>query len=151
MKLNIGGGDWAQTGYTNVDINPKYADICLDLEKGLYPQFEENSIDALFSRHCLEHITNLIPLMQDCYKILKPGGLFEIIVPSGHSPVWSGRDPGHVRYIYDQTFLYFTKTDLVPSYCDFELVKLERIERRVKAIENKEFIGEDIHAILRKP
>jgi len=162
MKLCLGGGHSCPEGYFNVDVNPKCNPKWIwDLEQGLPKDIAPHSVDEIFTEHCLEHINNLVRLMQNCFDVLKSGGLFKIVVPSGHNLIWALRDPTHKRIFFDQTFLYFTKTELVPSYCDFNLIKLERIKRIIKSPEgelfemNHEifscFIGEDIHAILQKP
>lgn len=59
--------------------------------------FVNSSIESVISHHALEHIgEGFIPLMDEVYRILKPGGLFRIIVPL--FPSWSAAsDPDHKR------------------------------------------------------
>lgn len=56
IKINIGCGRHKIKGYINLDIakevNP---DILVDIEKKGLP-FPDNSIDEIYSSHCLEHI-----------------------------------------------------------------------------------------------
>lgn len=65
--------------------------------KGALP-FGENAIESVISHHALEHIGDgFIALMDDVYRVLKPGGIFRIIVPL--FPSWSAvSDPDHRRY-----------------------------------------------------
>lgn len=60
--------------------------------------FPGESIESIISHHCLEHIGDgFIRLMDECYRVLKPGGIFRIIVPlyPSHAAV---ADPDHKRY-----------------------------------------------------
>ena len=153
MKLHLGCGNIHLEGYVNIDVDPKCnPDIVCDLENALIPGITENSVDEIFTHHCLEHIENIIPLMQYCYKILKPGHQFRIEVPSGHNLIWAMRDPTHKRLFFDQTFLYFIKTRYTPYYCTFLLVDLKRVKREVWVFDdNTKFEGEDINVTLQKP
>lgn len=54
--------------------------------------FDPNSIDALLSEHMLEHLSEEEghTALGECYRYLKPGGLFRIAVPDGYR-----RDPDY--------------------------------------------------------
>lgn len=66
-------------------------------ELGRLP-FATDSIESIVSHHCLEHVGDgFLRLMDECYRVLKPGGIFRIIVPL--FPSWSAvSDPDHRRY-----------------------------------------------------
>ena len=115
MKLNIGCGDKPKKGYTNVDFR-KYqgVDVCHDLEKTPLP-FKSNSIDKVISEHVMEHIVNFIPLMEDIFRLLKPGGSVSITVPYYNS-IGAFQDPTHVRFFTETTWRYFTKNEGIPDY-----------------------------------
>ena len=55
--------------------------------------FEPDSIDSLLSEHMLEHLTENAGriALTECYRYLKPGGLFRIAVPDGYR-----RDPDYL-------------------------------------------------------
>lgn len=66
--------------------------------------FPDNSIDSIVSHHCLEHIDpGFLALMDECYRILEPGGVFRIIVPLFPSRT-AVEDPDHKRYFLAGTF-----------------------------------------------
>lgn len=72
--------------------------------------FEDNQIESIISHHALEHIgEGFIPLMDDIYRVLKPGGIFRVIVPlfPSHSAV---SDADHCRYFMEGTFDAFCGT-----------------------------------------
>lgn len=79
--------------------------------------FEENYFDAASAFDFIEHVPRVIynparrfpfvELMNEIYRVLKPGGLFLSFTPAAPAlPAW--RDPTHVNIITEETFpLYF--------------------------------------------
>ena len=59
------------------------SDIVFNLNTMNDLPIEDNTFDIVYSSHTLEHIREeyLENIMQNIYRILKPGGLFRIIVP----------------------------------------------------------------------
>lgn len=55
-------------------------DIVHDLEKTPLP-FNDNEFDIVFSHTVLEHVKNLVPLIEDIHRILKPKGKLISYVP----------------------------------------------------------------------
>ncbi len=116
MKLDLGGGYWPREGYKSVDI-VKEADIHEDLEFGLVMM--DDSIEAIFASHLMEHIKNFLPLMNDCWRVLVPTGYIEIIVPR-FPHLDSVVDPTHVRFFVSGTFHYFNYQNV---FCDLYGIK----------------------------
>ena len=58
--------------------------------------FTPNSIDSLLSEHMLEHLTEdeARTALTECYRYLKPAGLFRLAVPDGFR-----RDPAYVKEV----------------------------------------------------
>ena len=83
------------------------------IHEGALP-FADSSIQSIVAHHCLEHIgAGFIPLMDECWRVLEPGGYFRIIVPL--FPSWSALvDPDHTRFFVGDTekstFDYFCGT-----------------------------------------
>lgn len=147
MKLNLGCGDKDVVGFEGVDFFSDKAAHQLNLCKFPWP-WEDSSIEELYSEHFLEHVPTcfvkadgvsytdvpeektdkdlLCRLMDECYRILKPGGKFSIIVPSGTSSR-GFRDPTHRRFFMHDSFFYFNakwrEDRLIGHYlcsCDFD-------------------------------
>ncbi len=79
MKLNLGGGDcWNETGWLNLDIALGY-----DLSKELLREFGDNTVELVYTSHCLEHLRHpdVTALLHDVYRTLVPGGIIRIVVP----------------------------------------------------------------------
>jgi SAM-dependent methyltransferase len=79
--------------------------------------FEDSSIESIVSHHFFEHIGDaFIPLVDDIYRVLVPGGILRAITPL--FPSWSAvSDPDHKRYFmaaYDEAGEVRTTWD---SFC----------------------------------
>jgi predicted SAM-dependent methyltransferase len=81
--INLGCGDSYIPSQINIDFFfPKFKiDYGSDLR---YPlKIDNNSIDGIFTEHTLEHLTydQNDRLMAECFRIMKPGAVFRILVP----------------------------------------------------------------------
>lgn len=106
MKIDLGCGLHPLEGFVGVDILSQ-SDYVIDLEQAQLP-FEDASVDEIWASHVMEHIHNLIPLMNECHRVLKVGGIFTILVPL-YPHKQAIQDPTHVRYFVEDTFLYWNK------------------------------------------
>ncbi len=81
LILNLGSGSEVAHDEIGVDIMacPGVGVIC-DLNRYPLP-FRTRSVDRVRSSHCFEHLADLVGLMEEVHRILKPGGELEIIVP----------------------------------------------------------------------
>lgn len=106
LKLNIGCGTHQPEGYINIDKNVD-CDLNLDLEEASFP-FGDGSVSEIAAFQVIEHISrkNLIPLMNECHRVLEDGGKMLIEVPCYPSPHCFS-DPTHVNVITTDTFDYF--------------------------------------------
>jgi predicted SAM-dependent methyltransferase len=80
-KINLGCGTFRKEGFLNVDMLPG-GDVTVDLRRNL--PFDSSSCDFIFSEHCMEHVDYPEPvnsLFRECFRILKPGGVFRFSVP----------------------------------------------------------------------
>lgn len=63
------------------EIIKKNGLLFCDLKNGV--PFADNSLDIVFTSHFLEHLseTDGLNFLEDCHRVLKPGGLLRILVP----------------------------------------------------------------------
>ncbi len=83
MKLEIGSGAVAgRDGWTTLDL-VRGSDLYWDLLQPL--PFPDRSLAAIYSAHVLEHFhhRDLMILLRECHRALKPGGRIEACVPNG--------------------------------------------------------------------
>lgn len=79
--LNIGCGATYHHDWTNVDMGMDSNVTNHDVTQGL--PFPDNTFDVVYHSHLLEHIPyeNALSFMQECFRVLKPGGITRILVP----------------------------------------------------------------------
>lgn len=83
IKLNLGSHKKKIDGYQNVDIqNLPGVDVVHDLTAMPYP-FRPESVTSIIMQEFLEHVEvrHALPILRECYRILKPGGQIHIQVP----------------------------------------------------------------------
>jgi len=98
-------------GWINLDSMPLPGiDVTADLERCADTPlpFENDSIDEFLLSHVIEHIRAPLPLMQELWRIAKPGARLTIRTPYGHSDdAWT--DPTHVRPYFIHSFGFFSQ------------------------------------------
>jgi predicted SAM-dependent methyltransferase len=103
--LDLGCGKSKVRGAWGIDIRKEAGvQVLTDIERRL--PFKSNSVDVVWLRHVIEHVRDLIGLMEEVSRICRPGGKVEIVVPY-YTSRGAFRDPTHVRYITEDTFQYF--------------------------------------------
>lgn len=111
MKLHIGCGRTILPGWVNVDfLKLPGVDVVADLDdcRSNTLPFENNSVDEILASHVLEHIKDILPLMQELWRISKNNSSMVIRVPHGASDdAWE--DPTHVRAFFPKSFGYFSQ------------------------------------------
>ena len=113
MILNLGCGPTPHDGAINLDrAELPGVDIIFDLETctaGERLPFPDNHFDEVYGSHILEHITGLLPVMEELWRVTRPGGRATFHVPYGGSDeAWE--DPTHVRAFTQGSWKYFAAT-----------------------------------------
>jgi SAM-dependent methyltransferase len=103
--LDIGCGRKKLAGAIGLDQRAhEGVDIVADLNQRL--PIDDASYDIVHADQVLEHIPNLIGLIHEIHRILKPGGSLVAHVPYFRSS-WAHIDPTHVRSFTINTLDYF--------------------------------------------
>jgi len=115
MQLVVGcGPNWPKRpNDVFLDIRPfDGVDVIHNLDQCPWP-FNENTFDEISAIHVVEHLQNLLDFMDECHRILKPGGALYIETPeAGANPDLQFADPTHVRCYRKHTFVnYFTRSE----------------------------------------
>ena len=72
-------------------------DIVHDLDNLPWP-LENSSATDILCEHGIEHVDNVVGFMAECHRILKPGGVLQIVTPHFSSANSYG-DPTHRRHL----------------------------------------------------
>ncbi len=106
LKLNLGCGQKYLPGYVNCDVLPHVrADRYFDLNRPPYP-FADDEADEIWMDNVLEHLGDLLAVMAELHRLLRPGGRLKIRVPYAKSD-WAFQDPTHRHFFTEQTMHYF--------------------------------------------
>lgn len=83
IKLDLGAGRNPIPGFTTVDKYEPEAQVKFDLFTFPWP-WEDDSVSELHASHFVEHVPREIRwhFFEEAYRILKPGGIFRLVVPS---------------------------------------------------------------------
>jgi SAM-dependent methyltransferase len=111
--LDIGCGRNKYPGSVGLDHAPlPGVDVVASLEKRL--PFEDAEFDAVLANQVLEHVQDMVGLMAEIHRVLKPGGQLLAHVPYFRSS-WAHSDPTHVR-----GFCIITMDNFVEGTFSFE-------------------------------
>ena len=107
MKLNLCCSDGhlpTVQGWVNVDRVPP-ADEIVDLD-GPWP-WPESSADEIRAHDAIEHLPDKIHTMNEAWRVLTPGGRFDIKVPTTDGR-GAFQDPQHCSLWNRNSFYYYT-------------------------------------------
>jgi SAM-dependent methyltransferase len=110
----------------DIDKNSK-ADIICNLELFPYP-FKDDVFDKIICHSILEHLDDILGVMNELHRILKPEGVAKIITPH-FSSLYSWDDPTHRHHFSSNSFDYFTPNASMTSRAE---AKFEIVKKRIK-------------------
>lgn len=113
LNLNLGAGTDILSGWINHDVAALPGIDCVhDLNVRPWP-WESGSVAEIKIYDVLEHLKDLIPSIEEIWRILQPGGICRVSVPYWNS--WcAAADPTHQRAFHEITFQFF---DPASPYC----------------------------------
>lgn len=130
LKLNLGCGYRKIDGFVNIDIRSEVGpDFILDLTKPL--PFKTNSIARIRAFDVIEHLyaNDVINLIREIHRVLKPNGFFHFFVPSTEGR-GAFQDLTHKSFFNINTWIYFTSKDWADLY-DYPLFKILKLNDKV--------------------
>lgn len=106
-KVNLGCGQFPKPDFVNIDCQAGAGvDIVHDLNRLPWP-VESQSIDLITADHLIEHLDDVMAVMAECYRILKPQGILEMKVPHFSR----GFTHHEHKHGFDVTFPYYFDPD----------------------------------------
>ena len=125
--LDVGAGRFPLNGSIPVDI--------VNGNNAINLEFENNSMDYVFSSHCLEHIEQYQRALSEMERVLKPGGFLFLYLPHPDYLPWRKEN------------LSWHKQDLYPKQIEKDLLKLDLKKIYCK---EKDFYFGHIHIYQKK-
>lgn len=98
IKLNIGCGPNIKPGWVNIDMMGN-VDLQLDMRENI--PLPDESAQIIYSEHFFEHLgypTDVLHFLEECRRILEPGGVFSVGVPDTEWPLRDYGGDGHGGY-----------------------------------------------------
>jgi SAM-dependent methyltransferase len=102
VVLDLGCGHTVQYD-TNIGVDwlhSKAVAVLADLRDRL--PFTDGCADGVFTVHVLEHLPDYLPLVAECHRVLRPGGVLHVMAPWWRH-VNAVADPTHIRFFDVQT------------------------------------------------
>lgn len=118
LVLGCGPHHTRQPGEILLDIRPfPGVDVVHNLDVHPWP-FKDSSMMRIYAVHVVEHLwTLLIPFMNECHRILKPGGSLYLETPlAGVNPDMDWCDPTHVRCYRIHSFANYLSLEGVERF-----------------------------------
>jgi SAM-dependent methyltransferase len=115
-RLNIGAGRVDQLpGAVRLDIaRAAHPHVVADLEAGALP-FRTGVFEAVGAFDVVEHVDDLVALMEEIHRVLKPGGVAYVTTPH-FSSANAHTDPTHRRALSLRSFDYFDDAHALAYY-----------------------------------
>lgn len=104
IVLDLGCGDNKRPGTIGVDkAQLDGVDVIADVDEHL--PFDDNRVDAIYTTYLFEHVKDIVKVMEECHRVLKPGGKFHIRVP--HATNVGAFDLTNTNFFMYDAFTFF--------------------------------------------
>ncbi len=113
--LDVGCGGRKLPGAVGMDtLSLAGVDVVHDANNIPWP-FEAGTFELVFLNHALEHVGNLVAVMDEIHRVLRPGGRLVVQVPYFRS-VDAFNDPTHTHFFTAGSLDYFIEGSGLSNY-----------------------------------
>jgi len=127
-RLNIGAGETYIPGFVNIDVVP-WADVSLDMNRDRLP-YKDNSIDLVFTYHCLEHLDNYLFALGEIHRVLRHRGRLLVGVPYVTLTEYHLVNPYHRQNFNEYSFDFFDPAKLRGSAVEQSQIAFKKVFHR---------------------
>lgn len=136
--LDVGCGINKFPGSIGLDRNPNTkADIIADLDRYAFP-FRDHSFREVRAIHIIEHVADVVRLMEEFHRIVTPGGRVFIVTPH-YTDFSSFCDPTHRWHLNSFSLRYFGVDHGGFGY--YSNVRFREISTRVRLLAFWRYLG----------
>ncbi len=127
--LHVGSGKRPLRWATTLDINPRHnPDVVWDLNVFPYP-FPDDTFDLVVCEHVLEHLENVIRVMEELHRVSKPRARIHVRVPH-FSSLNFNTDPTHTHAFSSRSFDYLCLDTDLADY-NYSTVRFRKLVGRM--------------------
>ncbi len=83
------------------DADFPHPDYVVDLNRERLAIFSDETCDFVIASHIIEHLANPIGIIEDVYRVLRPGGILVLMVPNRHRTFDEFRDPTSLQHVIE--------------------------------------------------
>lgn len=136
--LDVGCGINKFPGAVGLDRNPaSRPDVLADLDSIPYP-FRGDSFDEVRAVHVIEHVADVIRMIEEMHRLTRPGGRLHIVTPH-YTDFSSFCDPTHRWHLNSYSLRYFGQDNAGYGY--YSPVRLREISVRLKLLSLWRYLG----------
>ena len=133
--LNAGCGRYPEKDKVNMDLVKMVGiDVVHNMDEFPYP-FQDGEFDEIIARDVVEHLTDIVKVMEEFWRILKPGGRLWIRTNDARYPERAWEDPTHKHAFTIHSFDYWDKTTFYGKefgfYTKAQFKVIERVEKNM--------------------
>jgi SAM-dependent methyltransferase len=115
LWLNLGCSDNLRKEFINVDcrqFNQAEYDLfhCQNWDLNQLWLWKDSTVDYILAADIIEHLSDHIRTMNEMWRVLKPGGIVDIFVPTTEGR-GAFQDPNHKSFWNRNSFFYYTNGD----------------------------------------
>lgn len=131
--LDVGCGINKYPGAIGLDHNPRSkADILAELDHFPWPLMDA-CFDEVRMIHVIEHVSDVVRTVEECHRILKPGGVLVLETPH-YTDFSSFCDPTHKWHLNSFSFRYFGADNAGYGYYSEAKFADEQVEVKLLAL-----------------
>lgn len=126
--LDVGCGRNKFAGADGIDYAANsVADVMHDLNVFPYP-LPDDAYDVILCRNVIEHIPNVVGLMEEIHRVGKNGA--DVIITTPHfSSLYSYQDPTHIRHLAYDSMEYFVENTKHSNF--YSSKRFRMVERKL--------------------
>lgn len=139
MKIDLGCGGAKHSGYYGIDAQAlPGVDLVCDCNERI--PLPDNCAREVIAINFLEHLHNdrRIHIMNEIWRLLKPGGLAHILVPDATEGQGAFMDPTHYSFWCLNSFKYYTEEDYRNLYgikANFKVLELRKDKKSGESVD----------------